>query len=78
MGHAIHIAIHSNQEKVKEMPNDDLEATNFHEDYVQGYKDGFRSIQGNVVVPIAPAVSGLAGISRYDQGFADGVKDAEL
>ncbi|MBL7634912.1 MULTISPECIES: hypothetical protein [Atlantibacter] len=58
------------------MPNSDLEATAFREEYVRGYKDGFRSVQGNVVVPTAPAVAGLAGVSRYDQGFADGVKDA--
>ncbi|HEB4089385.1 TPA: hypothetical protein RZ058_000200 [Enterobacter cloacae] len=58
------------------MPNDDFEATNYREEYVRGYKDGFRSVQGNVVVPIPPVVGGVVGLSRYDQGFADGVKDA--
>lgn len=43
------------------MPNDDLEATSYREEYVRGYKDGFRSVQGNVVVPIAPVVGGVAG-----------------
>lgn len=43
------------------MPNDDLEATSYREEYVRGYKDGIRSVQGNVVVPIAPVVGGVAG-----------------
>lgn len=59
------------------MPNDDLETTEFREEYVRGYKDGFRSVQGNVLVPIAPAMGGLAGVTRYDQGFEDGVKAAK-
>ncbi|HAS0820678.1 TPA: hypothetical protein I3317_000417 [Enterobacter cloacae subsp. cloacae] len=56
------------------MPNDDPNTTNYGEQYVQSYKEGFRSVQGNVVVPLAPAVG--AGLSRYYQSFADGVKDS--
>ncbi|HBR1555006.1 TPA: hypothetical protein ACHV5J_000495 [Klebsiella quasipneumoniae] len=59
------------------MPNDDLETTEFREEYVRGFNDGFRSVQGNVSVPVAPAMGGLAGVKRYDQGFNDGVKAAK-
>lgn len=45
-------------------------------EFVEGYRDGFRSIQGNVVTPVAPNVVLEAGSNPFEQGYAYGVKDA--
>lgn len=58
------------------MQNEDQATSTHREEYVRGYKDGFRSVQGKVIVPRAPLIGGIVGLSRYDQGFSDGVRDA--
>lgn len=42
------------------------------------YKDGFYSVQGNTLIPIAPAMDGLAGVTSYVQGFDEGMNAVKL
>ena len=38
------------------------------EEFEQGYRDGFRSVQGNVLPPKAPRIVLETGSKPYDQG----------
>lgn len=53
----------------------DHSAQKRREEFEQGYKDGFHSVQGNVITPHAPHVVLEVGRSPYDQGYAYGVRD---
>lgn len=47
------------------------------EEYRRGYSDGYKSVQGNVVVPVCPiGPITPAGSKPYDEGFKAGVKAA--
>ncbi|MCZ8782023.1 hypothetical protein OM280_23155 [Escherichia albertii] len=46
------------------------------EEFEQGYRDGFRSVQGNVLPPKTPRIVLETGSKPYDQGHAYGVRDA--
>lgn len=45
------------------------------EEFVQGYRDGFRSVQGSDITPVTPSFVLESGSSPYDQGYVYGVRD---
>lgn len=49
-----------------------------HQDeYARGYRDGYRSVQGNVVAPVAPiGPTTPAGQDPYKEGYKAGVRAA--
>lgn len=53
----------------------EVDAQRRREEFVQGYRDGFRSVQGNVITPSAPPFVLEAGSTPYDQGYAYGERD---
>lgn len=47
------------------------------EDYARGYSDGYKSVQGNVIPPIAPiGPMTPLGSDPYEEGYKAGVEAA--